>query len=90
MRKYDIECIENEIISRLDNGEKVYIESGAANDVIISYSIEKYKIHSWQDYEEREITFVTTACIFPEKINLSKWDNVDTQEFEGKLFVHVW
>lgn len=90
MRKYDIECIENEIILRLDNGEKVYIESGAANDAIISYSIEKYKIHSWQDYEEREITFTTTACIFPEKINLSNFDNVDTEEFEGKLFVHVW
>lgn len=90
MNKYDIEYIENEIISQLDKGEKVYIESGSANDVITSYSIRKYKTFSWQDYEEREITFITTACIFPEKINLSDWDNIDTEEFEGKLFVHVW
>lgn len=90
MNKYDIEYIENEIISQLDKGEEVYIESGAANDVITSYSIRKYKTFSWQDYEEREITFTTTACIFPEKINLSDWDNVDTEEFEGKIFVHVW
>lgn len=89
MSKYDIKCIEDEIISRLDKGEKVYIDSGAANDSITSYSIKKYKIYSWQDYEEREVTFTTTAYIFPEKIRLSIWDRVDTEEFKGKLFVHV-
>lgn len=48
MSKYDIKCIEDEIISRLDKGEKVYIDSGAANDSITSYSIKKYKTYSWQ------------------------------------------
>ena len=45
MSKYDIKCIEDEIISRLDKGEKVYIDSGAANVSITSYSIKKYKIY---------------------------------------------
>jgi hypothetical protein len=90
MSEYEIGCIESEIIKRLDKGETVYIESGAANDCITGYSVRKYKTHSWQSYEEKETTFTTTACIFPEKIMLSNWDNVDTEEFEGKLFVHVW
>lgn len=90
MEKYIKESIENEIISRLDNREKVYIESGAAVDIIISYSVRKYKTHEWQKYQEREITFSTSACIFPNKINLHDWDNIDTEEYEGKLFVHVW
>lgn len=90
MSHYEIECIEKEIIERLDKGEEVYIESGAANDCITGYSVKKYKTHSWQTYEEKEITFITTACIFPEKIMLSNWNNVDTEEFNNKLFVHVW
>lgn len=90
MKRFDVEYIEKEIIKRLDKGEKVYIESGALNDCITSYSIRKYKTYSWQGYEEKEITFTTTACVFPEHIILSNFDNVDTEEFEGKLFVHVW
>ena len=68
MTQYEIEWIERDIIERLNKGEKVFIESGAANDEITAYSIRKYKTHSWQSYEEKEITFTTTACIFPEKI----------------------
>lgn len=90
MSKYDIEWIEKEIMERLDKGETVYIESGAASDKITAYSIRKYKTHPWQSYEEKEITFTTTACIFPEKIMLSDWDNVGTEEFQGELFVYVW
>lgn len=85
-----IEYIEKEIINRIDNNKKVYIESGAANDSIISYSIRKYKNHVWEQYEEREVTFTTSACIFPENIKLSDYDNVDTEEFNGNLFVKVW
>lgn len=90
MSEYKIKSIEDDIVSRLENGERVYIESGAANDEITSYSIRKFKTYAWQEYEEKEITFTTTACIFPERINLSDWSNVDTEEFNGKLFVHVW
>lgn len=86
MKNYLIEGIEAEIIKRLDDGEKVYIESGAANDEITAYSIKKYGVR----YVEKEITFTTSACIFPEKIILSNYDNVDTEYFNGKLFVHVW
>ena len=35
--------LEKEIIERLDKGEEVYIESGAANDCITGYSVKKYK-----------------------------------------------
>lgn len=90
MSPYEIEWIERDIIERLDKGETVYIESGAANDEITGYSIREYKTYEWQAYEEKEITFTTTACIFPKEIMLSNWDNVDTEEFNGKLFVHVW
>jgi len=85
-----IECIENEIIDQLDKNEKVFIESGAANDTIFSYSVRKYKTYSWQEYEEKEITFITSACIFPKEIKLSDYDNVDTEMFDGNLFVKVW
>lgn len=87
MSKYDIERIEKEIMERLDKGETVYIESGAANDCITSYHINKYGSLYYGDWE---IIFTTTACIFPEKIMLTNWDNVDTEEFQGKLFVYVW
>lgn len=89
MSKYDIECIENEIIEKLNAGKQVCIVSGCLNDCITSYSIRKYKT-GWQEYEEKEITFTTTACVFPERINLSYWENVDTEEFKENLFVHVW
>lgn len=90
MTKYDIETIEKEIIERLDQGEQVYLESGCLNDCITAYSVKKFKKYSWQEYEDKEITFTTTACVFPEHIRLSDWDNVDTEEFKDKLFVHVW
>lgn len=89
MDDFTLNGIEKEIIQRLDNNETVYIDSGAANDVITSYSIQKFK-RGWSEYEEKEITFTTTACIFPKEIKLSYYDNVDTEEFNGELFVHVW
>ena len=90
MTKYEIETIEKEIIERLDKGEIVNLESGCLNDCITAYSIRKYKTYRWQEYEDEEITFTTTACVFPEHIRLSDWDNVDTEEFKNNLFVHVW
>ena len=89
MDDFTLNGIEKEIIQRLDNNETVYIESAASNDVINSYSIQKFK-RGWSEYEEKEITFTTTACIFPKEIKLSYYDNVDTEEFNGELFVHVW
>ncbi|MDO4974941.1 MAG: hypothetical protein Q4E61_01270 [Alphaproteobacteria bacterium] len=80
MKDYNIECIESEILNQLDNNGKVFIESGAANDSIDSYSVRKYKTYSWQEYEEKEITFTTSACIFPKEIKLSDFDNIDTVE----------
>ena len=38
MRQYDLSSIEDEIIAQLDKGGKVFIESGAAKDSIISYT----------------------------------------------------
>ena len=87
MLQYEIEWVERDVVERLDKGEKVYLESGCAIDGITGYSIRKYKR---QAYEEKEVTFTTTAYIFPKEIMLSNWENVDTKEFEGKLFVHVW
>lgn len=84
-----IRIIENEIIERLKKGEAVVIESGAANDLIVGYKERRYKKYFWCEYEEREITFETTACIFPERISLAEFDSVDYEEFKGDLFISV-
>lgn len=73
-----LESIEKDIMERLNTGEDVYIESGCDNDKIIGYSAEE------------EIVFTTTACIFPKHIILSYWDNIDTENYNNKMFIHVW
>lgn len=80
MTKWDVLAYEEEIIERLDNNEKVYLESGAANDTITAYEKDIYG----------NTIFTTTACIFPRKINLCNYDGIDTEEFNGELFVHIW
>ena len=81
--------IEDEIMERLNSGKKVIIDSGACNDKIISYSVRKFKEYVWQTYFDREVTFTTTACVFPRQIALSDYDNVETEEFQDVLFIHV-
>ena len=81
--RWRIEDIENEIISYLTSGKKVFIESGCLNDNIISYSINK-------ELKEREVTFTTSACVFSKQINLmGNYSNIDIEEYEGNLFVKV-
>ena len=89
INKWDSKDIEDEIIHYLNTGKQVFLTSGAANDCIISYSEKKYKRNAWQLYTEREITFVTSACIFPETLVLTTFDEVRTEEWNGSLFVHV-
>ena len=64
MAQYEIEWVERDIIEKMDQGEKVYIESGAACDCIIGYSVRKYKTYSWQAYEEKEIIFMRGLRVF--------------------------
>lgn len=86
---YVLQRIEADVISRLNNGEKVYIESGAANDCLVSYEIKTLKTHVWQDYEERKVIFLTTGSIFPKKIHLSDFENIDTEIYKNELFLNV-
>jgi hypothetical protein len=79
--EYKIEGIEDEIIRYLDSSKKVYIESGAANDRILSYS-DPYGYG-------REIVFTTTGSIFPKQVCLFDYSYVDCEDFEGNLFVQV-
>ena len=88
--KFILEGIEKDIMSRLDNGEKVYIESGATVDIITSYEVVKYGSPSCELYEEGENIFTTTSSIFPKRIHLSDYNGIDTEIFKDKLFVHVW
>lgn len=90
MNIYELKCIEDEIISYINRKKKVYIESGAANDSIDNYEIQELKPYSWQSHSDREVTFSTSACIFPEQVQLSYWDNIETEEYNGALFVKVW
>ena len=81
--KWRIEDIEDEIISYLDRGKKVFIESGCLNDNITSYSVNK-------EFKEREVIFTTSACVFSQQINLMEnFDCIDTEDYEGSLFVKV-
>lgn len=91
-----IEAIENEIMDTFKHNamtfcsgekeKKIFIESGALNDEIIDYElILKESVRS----REREVSFKTTASVFPRTIKLSDYENVDTEEYNGNLFVHV-
>lgn len=81
--KCRIEDIENEIISHLDRGKKVFIENGCLNDNVISYSVNKVCI-------ERTVIFTTSACAFPQQINLmGSYSNIDTEEYKGNLVIKV-
>ena len=82
--KWEIENHEKDIMEYLDNDKKVYIEDGCLNDEIVSYSIvDKYK--------EKEIAFITSACVFPKEINFMDqgFEIIKTEDFKGDLFVYV-
>lgn len=82
-KRWEIEGIEDVIIDYLNKNKKVYIEDGCLNDKILSYSVNN-------ESKEREVIFTTSACVFPEQINLmGTYSSIDTEEFEGSLFVHV-
>ena len=84
---WDYDAFAEEIIKALEDGKNVYIKSGAANDKITDY--ERYvaeRLH----HTDAHISFDTTACIFPKTITLDMYDNVETEEFNGSLFVKVW
>ena len=82
MLNFEIEGIEKEIMQWLDDGKNVCIESGAANDAILSYTV---------DADNGEVEFTTSACIFPKKIIFpyAGW-SVDTEIYNDCLFVKVW
>ncbi len=95
MTSYMLNTIEDDLMdafkSRLRIGAKpkykhIFIDSGAANDEIIDYELE---IHETSRKIEKTVSFKTSACIFPRTINLSNYEDVDTEEFNGSLFVHV-
>lgn len=86
MSKYELESIENEIIEQLDKGGKVIIESGAANDSIFSYVVNVIQGNPFAG-NERNVVFTTSACVFPEKIELADFDHVETNEWNDCLFV---
>lgn len=77
-----INWVQDSIIDYLNRGAEVYIQSGAANDQILSYS---EVIYAWG----KEVIFTTTGTIFPKELCLYDYDNVDSEEFQGCLFVDV-
>ncbi len=93
MTAYELNVIEDDIMDSFRKSylymyrrKKVYIESGAANDEIIDYELE---LRETSTKKERTVSFRTSGCIFPKVIRLSDYDNVELEEFNGNLFVHV-
>lgn len=89
MQEYELQAIEDDIIAafkKFPSPRKVFIESGAANDEIIDYEL---NIKETSRKKEREVSFRTSACIFPKVLKLSDYDNVELEEYNGNLFVHV-
>lgn len=86
---YIVQGIEDDVIKSLRTGKpykKIFIESGAANDEIIDYDL---SIRESVNKRSRECRLRTTAAIFPGYINLSDYDDVETEEFQGNLFIHI-
>ena len=86
---YALEGIEDDVMKSLSIGKpykSVFIESGAANDEIIDYELTLYETSRRRD---REVIFRTSASIFPAKISLADYTDIDTEEFNGSLFLHV-
>ena len=91
-----VEAIENDILEafkhnrtaflKKEKEKKIFIDSGAANDEIIDYEL---VIHESNTKRDREVSFKTSACIFPRTVNLSDFDSVDLEEYNGNLFIHV-
>lgn len=88
MSKYELESLENEIIAKLDKGGEVIVESGAANDSILSYVVNVIQKKSPAG-NERNVVFTTSASVFPEKIELADFDHVEINEWNDCLFVEV-
>lgn len=88
-KNWIVEYIEDDIIKYLNSGKKVFIENGSLNDQIISYSVKFLKNYLWQEYEERKVIFTTSACVFPLYIDLINYSDIDTEEFEGNLFIKI-
>lgn len=81
--RWKIEDTENEIMEYLNSGKKVFIENGCLNDNIVSFSVNN-------QFAEREVIFITSACVFPLYINfMESYSNIDTEDYKGNLFVKV-
>ena len=97
MTDYLIQGIEDDVMNILNNPttrdskgklviRKVYIDSGALNDEVVSY---EYKLYKTPRLSERKVTLLTTHSVFPAEVDLHDYDHVDTEEFNGNLFIHV-
>jgi hypothetical protein len=92
MSEFEIQAIEDDIIAAFKTPlgkkeKKVYIESGAANDEVIDYEL---NIRETSRKRERAVSFKTSGSIFPKVIKLTDYENVELEEYNGNLFIHVY
>lgn len=78
--------VQEDIINYLNNGKKVYIESGCLNDEITGFEQgEKMTDEFW----DNGVSFFTSASVFSARISLYSFDSVDCEDVNGCLFVQV-
>lgn len=85
------DALENDIIKALDENRTVIIESGSANDSILSYDITYGEVYSYigTGFKRRKVTFNTTNCIFPKEICLEDYEEADLEIWNDAYFVQV-
>lgn len=94
MMDLKVQAIEDDLIAELKahhgfgrvKYRNVFIDCGAANDEITDYTLQIFETSTKR---ERTVSFRTSACIFPTVIRLSDYESVDTEEYDGSLFIHV-
>lgn len=84
----DASAVAQDAMHYLDMGKRVYIESGALNDVITGYTIEKGNDRGWsRDYDR--VLFTTEGGYFGDPVDLSEFDTVDCEYYQKNLFIQV-
>ena len=87
----NLRLIEDDIIEWLLSGKAVIVQDGCLNDQIIGYTVEQDSYRTcYGERKKRVVTFITTACKFPERINFDEEITYENVEYFGNsMFINM-